>query len=77
MGEAFLLGLVIYFAIGGIIGLLFITFLVGRADAAAKGSGLLFRLTILPGAIALWPIILVRILSFYQVNKNPHSGEGA
>jgi len=29
-----------------------------RLDAAARGSSLTFRLIVLPGAIALWPVLL-------------------
>jgi hypothetical protein len=34
-----------------------------RIDHGAKGAGLGFRLLILPGLIALWPLMLIRWLS--------------
>jgi uncharacterized membrane protein len=65
----------VYCAIGLVFGLLFVFFGVGRADAAAKGSSWLFRLAILPGVILLWPIVLGRFLSGYQVNKDIHASD--
>ena len=34
-----------------------------RIDNGAKGAGLAFRLLILPGLIALWPLMLIRWIS--------------
>lgn len=46
------------------VGALFAVYFVGRGvdllDGAAKGSGLMFRLLLFPGAAALWPILLLR-----------------
>ncbi|HEX8914565.1 MAG TPA: hypothetical protein VF796_19605 [Humisphaera sp.] len=40
--------------------LAFVTVGVGRVDPAARGAPVGFRLAIVPGAAALWPVLLVR-----------------
>jgi hypothetical protein len=49
-----------YAAIGGLVGLAFVLAGVSRTDHAAKGSSIGFRLLILPGSVALWPLVLVK-----------------
>ena len=46
--------------VGVLFAVAFVTVGVGRVDAAAKGAGVGFRLLILPGAAALWPVLLRR-----------------
>jgi hypothetical protein len=53
-------GLAIYGAIGFLFALAFLTFGIGRIDPAARGTGLGFRLVILPGVVVLWPLLLAR-----------------
>jgi hypothetical protein len=53
-------GLAIYGALGLLFALAFLTFGIGRIDPAARGTGLGFRLVILPGVVALWPLLLAR-----------------
>ena len=53
-------GLALYAAFGFLFALAFLTVGIGRVDPSARGSGLGFRLTILPGVVALWPMMLVR-----------------
>jgi hypothetical protein len=46
-----------------------------RMDPAARGAGLGFRLLILPGAAALWPLLLARSLrgqSAPPAERNAH-----
>ncbi|HEX9002778.1 MAG TPA: hypothetical protein VGB07_22920 [Blastocatellia bacterium] len=65
----------IYAAVGVLFAIAFIAFGAGRIDAAAKGSPLAFRLLILPGAAALWPVLLKRWLrgsTQPPVENNPH-----
>lgn len=50
--------LAIYILIGLPIGIAFIARGVTRVDPVATGSSLRFRLLILPGTVALWPIML-------------------
>jgi hypothetical protein len=50
----------IYVAIGLVFAVIFVFAGVGRIDESAKGAPLAFRLLIIPGAAALWPILLLR-----------------
>lgn len=47
---------------------------VGRMDPAARTAGLGFRLIILPGVVALWPVLLRRWLAggLPPVERNAH-----
>jgi len=50
----------------------FVLFWSGRVDPAAKAGTLGFRLAILPGTIAMWPLMALRTLrSFRQGTKHP------
>lgn len=51
-----------YFGAGAIFALYFVLRGVDRLDAAARGAGFLFRLFLFPGAAALWPLLLMRML---------------
>ena len=55
--ELFLIAFAAYVALGLSFGLLFVTFGVGRLNPAARGTSPLFRALILPGSIALWPLL--------------------
>jgi hypothetical protein len=57
--NAFLL----YLAMGVAFGIPFVWRGVHRIDPAAPGSTWGFRLLILPGVVALWPLLAVRWLS--------------
>jgi hypothetical protein len=56
----FVYGLAAYLAAGLIFALCFVIAGIGRIDAAARDSSLGFRLIVLPGAVALWPLLLKR-----------------
>ena len=49
--------LLLYGACGLAFGAAFVASGVGRVDAAARGAPLAFRLVILPGVVALWPVL--------------------
>ncbi len=49
-----------YFIIGAVFALLFVTVGVSRVDPAASGAGIGFRLLLVPGAMALWPVLMRR-----------------
>lgn len=51
-----------YGLIGLLFGVCFVTVGASRLDPVAKGTGPGFRLLILPGAAALWPLLLYRWL---------------
>ena len=50
----------LYASIGVLFGVVFVTRGVGRVDPGALGASILFRLLILPGVAALWPLMLCR-----------------
>ena len=52
----------IYAAVGLLFAIAFVTKGVARVDSMAAGAGWGFRLLILPGAAALWPLLLRRWL---------------
>lgn len=54
--------LLLYFGIGLLFALFFVIAGIIRMDAATKHSGWGFRLLMFPGAIALWPILLRRVI---------------
>jgi hypothetical protein len=49
-----------YLAVGVVSAAAFATVGVAAVDPAAKGAPIGFRLMIVPGAAALWPLVLVR-----------------
>lgn len=53
----------LYAAAGAVFAVAFLLLGITRIDNGAKGAGLGFRLLILPGLIALWPLMLIRWLS--------------
>jgi hypothetical protein len=48
----------LYLELGWIIAFAFVL-IVGRIDSAARGA-FSFRLLLIPGAVLLWPVVLVR-----------------
>jgi TRAP-type C4-dicarboxylate transport system permease small subunit len=65
---------IVYAAIGMVFAAVFVFAGAGRIDGAAKGAPLGFRLLILPGSAALWPLLLLRWLRGEQppAERNPH-----
>lgn len=53
-------GLTAYAAAGLIFAVCFVISGIGRVDTAARDAGLGFRLIVLPGVTALWPLLLKR-----------------
>jgi hypothetical protein len=53
-------GIGIYLALGVLFAVPFVVRGVGRVDPAAIGAGWGFRLLILPGVAALWPVLARR-----------------
>ena len=49
-----------YLGVGLLFGLIFVSFLVGGLDPAAKGMKLSVRVLILPGVMLLWPLMLLK-----------------
>ena len=51
-----------YLLVGLLVAAAFLWRGVSRIDPVAKGSGLGFRLLLIPGSIFLWPLLLLRWL---------------
>lgn len=64
-----LVALLIYLALGLVVGLGFVLRGVDRVDPAASGSPLAFRLVILPGCVGLWPVVLMKWLGAGRAEK--------
>lgn len=60
MVEAIVTAFTVYALIGVAFALLFVTTGIHRVDPGAEGSGAGFRLIVLPGVAALWPLLLMR-----------------
>ena len=65
----------IYAAFGIVFAVIFVIVGIGKIDAAAKGAPVMFRLLVLPGVAALWPLLLKRWLggrTHPPTENNPH-----
>ena len=72
--KAFVYALTAYAGLGFVFAVPFVWFGVRRLDAEAHGSGIGFRLLILPGVAAFWPLFLYRWTRGVKeppVEKNP------
>ena len=63
VAESFVNILTAYAAVGAAFAIAFVTKGVSQVDPAAKGASVSFRLIILPGVSALWPLLLFRWIS--------------
>jgi hypothetical protein len=73
--KAFVYTLAIYASVGLLFAMPFVWCGVQRVDSEAQGSGVGFRLLIVPGVAAFWPIFLCRWTRGIvepPVEKNPH-----
>lgn len=60
MAELVLLSAAIYAAIGLVVAVAFVWTGVGKVDHAAADAPWSFRLLIMPGVAALWPVMLMK-----------------
>ncbi len=61
--ESLIVGVVAaYLAIGLLFGIFFAFKGAALLDPVATGAPLGFRILVLPGAVALWPLLLVKLL---------------
>ncbi|MEN0020430.1 MAG: hypothetical protein AAF747_06070 [Planctomycetota bacterium] len=51
-----------YVLLGVLFAVPFLLFMVSKLDAHAAGASLRFKLTVLPGCVALWPLLLAKVL---------------
>jgi len=58
--KLFVGSLTLYGVVGFVLAIAFLARGVSRIDTQAAGAGLGFRLMILPGVTALWPLLLKR-----------------
>ncbi len=58
--QALLDSLLVYLTCGLTVGVPFALRGVDRVDASARGASLGFRLLILPGTVALWPLMVAK-----------------
>jgi hypothetical protein len=73
--KIFVYALETYAGLGLIFAALFVWIGVQRLDSEAQGAGIGFRLLILPGVAALWPMFLYRWtrgIAEPPIEKNPH-----
>ncbi len=60
VAEWFINLLGVYTGIGLLFAIVFLTVGISQVDPDSKGSGVGFRLIILPGVAALWPVLFTR-----------------
>jgi hypothetical protein len=52
------IAMTVYALIGAVFAIAFVTSGIDRVDPVARVSGMGFRLIVIPGAAALWPLLL-------------------
>jgi len=73
--KAIVYGLEVYAGLGFLFALVFVWVGLQSLDSEAQGSGIGFRLLVLPGVAALWPVLLYRWIQHISeppVEENPH-----
>lgn len=72
--RVFVFGLTTYAVTGFLFAAIFVFRGVQRVDSEAQASGVGFRLLILPGVAAFWPMFLHRWIRGIEppVERNPH-----
>ncbi len=75
LAETIWLAAGVYIGAGLFVGLAFVMLGVARIDHAAVGVGPFFRLIVLPGIVALWPLMVIRLASMRKINA-PIEGRG-
>ncbi len=68
-----LLAIEVYLIAGALFSVYFATLGVVRLDKAARGTSVAFRLLLLPGAVALWPYLLIRLLRGKGAPRDEHN----
>lgn len=74
VAQVFVFSVAVYVGIGLFFASAFVTTGVGRIDPSAAHAPIGFRLIIIPGAVALWPLLAVRWLRGQQPTSEatPH-----
>jgi hypothetical protein len=63
--------ILLYLTSGLLFGVAFVAVGVSRLDAAARGTSIMFRVLILPGTMALWPLLAGQWLKTSRQGRNP------
>jgi hypothetical protein len=66
VAEVILYICLVYSLCGLAVGVPFVLRGVDRVDASARGASIGFRLIILPGTVALWPIIATKWIKAFR-----------
>ena len=75
VAKTIVYGLEVYAGLGLVFALVFVWAGVQNLDSEAQGAGVWFRLLILPGVAAFWPMLLYRWTQHVTeppVEENPH-----
>ena len=59
----------VYFSLGLIVGVPFVWWGVSKIDPAAGGTSIGFRMLILPGTVALWPLMARKWFSARRMER--------
>jgi hypothetical protein len=73
--KSFVYAFEAYALLGFLFAAIFVSFGLQRLDSEARGSGIAFRLLILPGVAAFWPMLLrrwVRGMNEPPLERTPH-----
>jgi hypothetical protein len=62
MAQAVFTAAVIYLALGIFFAIYFAVSGMARMDPVAKGSPVIFRALLIPGAVALWPLLAYKLI---------------
>ncbi|MBL0182535.1 MAG: hypothetical protein IPP96_09635 [Chitinophagaceae bacterium] len=60
----------VYLVMGMIFAIFFLSRGIEKMDTAAHGSGFGFRMIILPGTIALWPVLLKKWMNIKKIRHD-------
>jgi hypothetical protein len=72
VAQTILIIVAAYAVVGVLFAVPFVAFGAGRIDPAARSTPLGFRLLILPGAAALWPLMLRRWIGAPPNDETAH-----
>jgi hypothetical protein len=71
VAEVILFAALVYGLCGLAVGVPFVLVGVNRVDEASRGASLGFRLLILPGTVALWPLMAAKWIKTARSGGNP------
>ncbi|MEO1786818.1 MAG: hypothetical protein AAFR41_07330 [Pseudomonadota bacterium] len=63
LAELLVGAMAVYIAIGALVALVTVTVGAPRIDPAARGMPIQARMLIFPGAMLLWPIMLIKLVT--------------